>query len=253
MSAKIINPLLSLNRLRKALDYQSLVKVSQSGLKLEIKQVVPKAKVLVLAPHPDDDIMGCGGVIHKHILNGSKVRVIYITKGDGETQLFGKKITDTRRSEAISALRVLGVTEQYFGLVPDGKVTAQNAGQIIKEAIEDFEPELIYSPTELDDHADHRETANGLRWALKRSKKIDPALINLYFYEVWTPLYPNRIVTIDLETKLEAVRQHESQLKNRAYDEAIAGLNTYRGEILGAGSPAEAFLYLPADLWLKLK
>jgi LmbE family N-acetylglucosaminyl deacetylase len=250
---QLINPLISLNRLRKALDYQSLIKASRKELKMEIKKAAPKARVLVLSPHPDDDVLGCGGVIQKHLANGSKIRVVYITKGDGESSSAIQKIDEIRQSEAISALKVLGVGDFSFGQLSDGKVTAQTAGQVIKEAIDDFEPELIYAPTEFDDHSDHRETAHGLRWALLHSKKIDPALINLYFYEVWTPLYPNRLITIDLAKKLEAVREHKSQLKNRPYDEAIAGLNKYRGLILGAEEPAEAFLYLPADLWLKIK
>jgi LmbE family N-acetylglucosaminyl deacetylase len=220
---------------------------------MEIKQAVPKAKVLVLSPHPDDDVLGCGGVINKHVLNGSTVRVIYITKGEADGSFFAQQITETRQSEALAALKVLGVTESAFALIPEGQVNAENAGRIIKEEIDSFEPELIYAPTELDDHADHRETANGLRWALKHLERIDPALINLYFYEVWTPLYPNRLVTIDVDKKLEAIRKHKSQLANRPYDKAILGLNTYRGEILGAGQPAEAFLYLPADLWIKIK
>lgn len=250
---RLINPFLSINRLQKALGYQGLRKASLQGLKMEIKQAVPRARVLVLAPHPDDDVLGCGGVLIKHVLNGSEVRVIYLTRGNGNNSLVAQKNVEIRQSEAIAALKVLGISNFSFALLSDGKVTAQTSGQIIKEAIEDFEPELIYAPTELDDHHDHQETAHGLRWALQRTRKIDPSLINIYFYEVWTPLYPNRLITIDLEKKLSAVHKHQSQLKNRPYDEAIAGLNKYRGLILGADAPAEAFLYLPADLWLKIK
>lgn len=64
-------------------------------------------------------------------------------------------------------------------------------------------------------------------------------------YEVWTPLLrPQFCVSIDthITAKLEALRAYQSQLKNVAYDEAILGLNTYRGAMSGVGKTAECYM-----------
>lgn len=247
-SKKFLNSLLSANRLAKHIGYRNFLQSFNKGLEMRITEKVPQGRVLVLSPHPDDDAFGCGGSLYKHALNGSEIRVVYFTGGNLKDPSSSEK---TRGLEAKKALEVLGINDFVFGELEDGDILAKTAQALIKKEILDFKPDIIYLPTEIDDHADHREVTKGAKGALKEIEK-GLGELDLYFYEIWAPLYPNRIVTIDSGVKLKAIRCHESQLKDRAYDKAILGLNTYRGEIFGAGAPAEAFWVIKGDLWMKL-
>ncbi len=73
------------------------------------------ARVLVFAPHPDDDIIGCGGSIAKHVRGGSDVTVVYMTSGDAGSLKYSKgELAKMREAEAKNAAKVLGVKDLVF-------------------------------------------------------------------------------------------------------------------------------------------
>lgn len=210
--------------------------------------------ILVFAPHPDDEVIGCGGQICKHTAKGDQITVVFMTNGEaGDLEIPAQDLAATRRAEAQSACKVLGVKTLLWLGLPDGAVhyesdTVSKIAQIIREQT----PDVIYSPHAQDAHTDHQAAYLLIKEAINRAASHAFPLAETrpwqtaswLCYEIWTPLTrPQFCTSIDahIDTKLAALREYRSQLKNVAYDEAIKGLNTYRGAMSGKGKSAECF------------
>ncbi|MCK8816315.1 PIG-L family deacetylase [Natroniella sulfidigena] len=186
--------------------------------------------ILVLAPHPDDGVIGCGGTMAKYInLNQDlNLKVIYITDGRkaGEADSVERLITK-RKSEAEAALNSLGVNDFEFFDIKDGKVY-KNIIEI-KRRLESILPNYkhIFTPFIEDGHKDHQFTTLALYQVLQ-GLKIEN--IKIWNYEVWSPTIPNSLIDItdSIEQKKRAISFHESQLELVDYVEKIVGLNAYR-------------------------
>ena len=184
--------------------------------------------ILVLSPHPDDDVFGCGGTLIKHISQGHSVHVVYLCSGDkGVAKMSGTEATNIRKKEATNAAAILGIplSNLHFLNQPDEQLTVDN--QLVaslQSIIDEVKPNLIYLPSFVDNHPDHFQT-NLLLYAVQTGKAL------LSTYEIWTPHIPNRIVNItdQMEQKKQAMLAHKSQLEMLDYYDAIIGLNQYRG------------------------
>ena len=209
--------------------------------------------IVVITPHPDDDVLGCAGTLALAAKAGANIQVIYITNGihgttDGAAD---KRLISIRKKEARTALKCLGKIKTIFLGFDDGNYKANRQATIkIAEIIKSLKNLTIFTPWIFDHHSDHAETTKTLARALKISE-VDDAQI--WQYETWTPLIPNRIVPIKkrARVKLLAIKEHKSQLKCRRYDKAIAGLNEYRGGIAQLDGPAEAFFALDSKDFLR--
>ena len=189
-------------------------------------------KVLVFSPHPDDEAIGCGGVLRRHVLQGDDVRVVFFTSGEGGGHGRAKDETlDVRENEARRAASILGIPEPEFWREQDGSLRANRALTLrVAKTIEEFRAELIYVPSGKELHPDHRAAARLIR-AARRLVTVNPRVL---MFEVWTPLDTmDEIVDITpfMETKLAAVRAYRSQCSVLRFDEAIEGLARYRGEL----------------------
>jgi LmbE family N-acetylglucosaminyl deacetylase len=200
--------------------------------------------VLVIAPHPDDESIGCGGVICKHADRGDRVIAVFLTSGElGLKQLQREKAWSTRENEARNAANILGIADVIFLRGPDWtlakkikKVAVELRGVLKRE-----KPELIYLPHPREWHPDHAAAIRVLRAALTNASKSAPKLRG---YEVWTPLTEfNHLEDISavMPRKLRAVRAHRSQLAQIDYAAAARGLNAYRGALSGKCRYAEVF------------
>ena len=237
---KIKDNLLHLNNLRIALGYFVFQNAVKSKTKHEILEQIPRGNVLIIAPHPDDDVFGCGGTIGLHIKQGDKVTIFYLT---------GKNTN--REKEARKAAKVFGVTDQIFLNHKDGHISSnKKAVSELSNLIADYEPMIIDAPSFLDPNKDHFETAKILSQALKKV----PFLGTIFLYEVWSPIYTNRLVVIDktFEAKSKAMSMHKSQLKDRHYQSAMTGLAEYRAGMFNAGKYAEAFFACNKELYIQL-
>lgn len=206
--------------------------------------------VLVLSPHPDDDIFGCAGTMARHIEQGHRVRVVYLCSGDkGGKTGDRKKLTDIRRDEAIRATENLGIDKSFLTFLncPDEqlKPTRQRIEQL-KSLLLDFSPDIVYLPSFLDNHPDHLNTNYLLKAAAVKKFKIAA-------YEIWTPIIPNRLVDISkyIELKSAAISAHKSQLEQMDYRQAILGLNQYRAKMYSKKQMdyAEAFLFMSSKTY----
>lgn len=215
-------------------------------------QIVPKPfhkedKVVILAPHPDDDVIGCAGAL----LGARHALVIYVTDGRHGTPS-GKpsnKLIKVRQKEASAGLRCLGdkIDTIFLGNSDSSLKPTKAIAKTIANLITDFAKGNIYLfvPWALDDNRDHKAVAQLAHKAIRLMS--DDAVKEVWQYEVWSPLIPNRFIPLKgaaIRRKAKAIAAHRSQLKSRAYDKAILGLNAYRGAMAGIDCPAEGYLAL---------
>lgn len=195
-------------------------------------------RLLVLAPHPDDDILGCGGWMHQLVQGGrNRIKVVFLTSGD----LGGNAVQ--REQEAAAALDVVGVLDHEFWRYPDGQLPENAAlGQRIVDLVRAWRPDSIALPAPSEAHADHRRLTRGTLHHLTGRWQGE-----LLFYETVQAIgQPNRIVPIDLDTKLRALRHHTSQLQQYDYARSALAMATLRGVAVGAPA-AEGFIVFDWD------
>lgn len=200
--------------------------------------------ILVLAPHPDDETIGCGGTLCLHDQRGDRVVVAYLTSGElGLKKLSCRKAWAVREKEARAAAKILGVAKAYFLRQPDWMLHdhLSVAAAVLRPVLQLEKPRVIYLPHESDAHPDHRASSSILRLALHSLNGLRP---ELRAYEVWTPLPSHdRLEDISrvMPRKLRALRAHASQLNEFDYERAVRGLNAFRGELAARTRYAEVF------------
>lgn len=239
MLSKLKNNLLSLNHLRKFVGSEILYNAVKSKFQLKTAEISKNQKVLVLAPHPDDDVFGCAGTIKLHRLKNHQVKIIYFSKNS------------EREKEAAKAAAVLGADDLVFLNNCDGKIKSDNNNVfILEKIIADFAPDLIFVPSFCDPHPDHFAVCEILYKTLQQNNFT----ADIWSYEIWSPIFANRLVCIDevIDDKKTAIKMHYSQLKNRNYLNAFIGLAQYRAGMFNAGNYAEAFFSCNKQLYLKL-
>lgn len=220
-------------------------------------------RIVVVAPHMDDETLGCGGTIARHVLAGAQVTVAFLTDGrygasyegmtEPERDLRRKEIVATRRAEAQCAGRILGVQSLSFLDAEDGSLRKdRHVPGLLRAILERERPHCVYLPSFLEQHRDHR-AANGVLLTATAGTGLQ---FECRGYEVWTPLMPNCVVNIDatVELKRRAIACYRSQLDQMDYAHAALGLNAHRSLALGgnAGGFAEAFQALPLAEYLRL-
>jgi len=215
--------------------------------------------VLVFAPHMDDEVIGCGGTIRRHVLAGTRVTVVFLTDGrKGNTSLYEdptlsrddiaaaeERHSTERKQESRRAAEILGIQETVFFDGPDKGLDARPdlvaaAGEVMARCT----PQIIYVPSMLEVHPDHWAANRILYRALREQPRASWNDFVLREYEAWTPLLPNRLSDISgvFDTKMEALRVFQSQLAHVDYEHATRGLNSYRSVYRNRGKGyAEAF------------
>jgi len=202
--------------------------------------------VLVVAPHPDDEAIGCGGILCLHTLSGDRVAAVFLTSGEfALSDLAREKAWAIREKEAEESARILGIADVTFLRRPDhclGDRTEETAAAL-RSVLDRQRPQLIYLPHASDAHSDHRACLPIVFKALSGSAISRPELTA---YEVWTPLseFDDAVdISQTIERKLQAVRAHRSQMNQIPYDQAVAALNEYRGIMTRVGRHAEVFQF----------
>jgi len=200
--------------------------------------------ILVIAPHPDDESIGCGGALWNHTQRGDRVSVVYLTSGElGLKHLPHEKAWAIREAEARKASKILGLAEPAFLRCRDWFLgeSIEMTAAALEPALKAAAPEMVYLPHPLEWHPDHKAALPIFRSAAEQCG-IAPSAV--HGYEIWTPLAEyDHVENIDaaMPTKLRAVRAHRSQLEQLPYDRAIRGLNEYRGAIARGCRYAEVF------------
>lgn len=191
-------------------------------------------KVLVFAPHPDDEVLGCGGSLLKKIAAGYDVSIVYMTSGEGTSP------ASQREAEAAGSCRFMGIKDHFFLREPDGflHLTPQVAGAVTA-ILKREDPHIVYVPHQHEKNVDHAATHVIVHSCLAQA---DPEMV--LAYEVWTPMQNYGLIvdiTDVIEKKLEALMVHRSQVDYFPYDELTKALARFRGIVTGQGKFCEVF------------
>jgi LmbE family N-acetylglucosaminyl deacetylase len=209
--------------------------------------VVPELRrVLVIAPHPDDETIGCGGTLATLATRGSTVDVVVATSGSASvgSGLARRELAAQREAEVTAACVMLGVTEPRFLRYLDGELEAQiePLTDSLQVVIDEMHPDAIFVPWPMDAHPDHRAVATAVA-----ACALAPAT-EIWGYEVWAPLPANRLVDVTQAwpRKTAALELHRSAFAG--FDPfAFLSLQRWRSVFLLDGRGyAEAFLVLDA-------
>ena len=203
------------------------------------------ARVLVLAPHPDDETLGAGGLIAQARAAGATVCVALLTQGEAEPGADGPDHGLARLAECRAALEILGGATLLSLGGRDGRLTQDRRRLLapLAQALTKAAPDLVLAPAPGEAHDDHRAATWLLRHALGPARLARQPLC--LGYEVWRPLPATHALDISaaLEQKRRALACYAERLARQQMDQAILALNRYRGASLGlaGGGAAEAF------------
>ena len=119
-------------------------------------------KVLVIAAHPDDEILGMGGTIAKRVSKGDEVALLIVT--DGSTAQYRnnpklKEIIENKKRETENAANIVGISRIYYGDLPDMKLDVTphtEVNRVIEDVIDDFKPMVVYTHFDGDINKDHQ-------------------------------------------------------------------------------------------------
>ena len=206
-------------------------------------------RVLCVAPHPDDESVGCGGTLRRHVVEGDEVRVVFLTSGErGGHGRSPEETACVREAEATAAARILGAQGTEFWREPDGALRVhRRLVARLRELLSSWKPGTVYVSHSGDGHADHRAAARLVARAMSELPKTRRASRpEVLQFEVWTPLTRmDRIIDVTpfIDVKIAAIRAHASQCAVLAFDDAARGLARWRGEMFSwpEGEYAEVF------------
>lgn len=183
-------------------------------------------RILIVAPHPDDETVGCGGLLAKY---GTQCDILLLTDGRRGGPADGSQTeTETatiRKTEFDVAMAFFGVKHVRAMGLPDGSL-AKNAKAVTDVDLRPYDRILV--PYRNERHPDHAAAFRIIR----RLNKKQRSKAELLEYEVWSPITePNRFLDISdyMERKLEGIRLYRSQVRELDYEALTTGLNCYRG------------------------
>jgi LmbE family N-acetylglucosaminyl deacetylase len=211
--------------------------------------------VLVVAPHQDDEAIGCGGAVALQVRTGNAAAIVILQDGADGHEEFGmtrSALTEMRNEESRHAAAVLKIDHLYFLNHADLAASMEEATGELHRILVERKVDAVFTPFVLDGHPDHRTANYILAGALNRiSWKV-----RVLGYEVWGLTVPNVLVNIDqaMEEKLKMLSCFTFANKAVDYVHTTKGLNMYRSRLLGAGECqyAECFFEVPRQEFIDL-
>ncbi len=217
--------------------------------------------VLVVAAHPDDEVLGCGGTIARHAFEGDDVFVLILA--EGATSRDNRRTADqppevaALQASAAAAAEILGAAPPRFLGFPDNRLDGVDLLDVVKaveEVISEFSPGIVYTHHAGDLNIDHRIAFRAVITACR--PQPDTVIREIYTFETpssseWAPpdaahvFTPRRFVDISrtLERKMAALACYESELRPFPHARSIEGVGAlakWRGATMGCAA-AEAF------------
>jgi LmbE family N-acetylglucosaminyl deacetylase len=186
-------------------------------------------RVLAFAPHPDDEIYGCGGVLARYVAQGAQVEVVIVTDGAAQVEAGARDgHAATRAGESRAALACLGVqASSFWGLADRSLVGDDGLGARVAAAMRESAAEVVLAPSLWEIHPDHRALGAAVLEAASRADSAAPWLL---FYEIGAAQRPNLLVDITdvWPAKLRAMACFASQQQRQDYARHIEALNAWR-------------------------
>jgi len=216
-------------------------------------------KILVIAAHPDDETLGAGGTIAKHVANGDEVSVLILGEGIAsrkQKKEDSRSEIDSLRRDARRALAKLGVTDVIFHDFPDNRfdtLALLDIVKVVEKVVSEKKSEVVYTHHGRDLNIDHCITFNAVMTACR---PFGSSVKKILCFEVlssteWnaqtaaTVFLPNLFVDVSdtLGKKVSALKEYKSELRAYPYPRSVEGaeiLAKLRGLAIGSNA-AEAF------------
>lgn len=214
-------------------------------------------KILVIAAHPDDEVLGLGGTIAKHVNKGDEVYVCIVA--EGATVRYERGMINELKKYALQASEILGVKKVHFLGFPDQKLDTLSLIEIIKpieKIISNIEPEIVYTHHYGDLNKDHQIVFEA---TVTATRPIGNKIKKVLCYETpssteWSPpitkcaFMPNVYTDISdtLQKKIEAMMAYKSEVRNHPHPRSIETLRInaqYQGSKIGVKA-AERFMLI---------
>ena len=241
-------------RIREAVARRFLVRIHRATHRMPPRlRTVKRGRVLVIAPHVDDEVIPCGGAVALHREAGSEVAVVFISDsgGPGSDREMRRQLSELRLKESEAVAELMGHQILKRLNFPDSKlVTCEpQIAEELARILQEWQPDQLFCPFPSDGHGDHQATVSGTVTALEQSRWQG----EIWTYEVWSTMWPNTAVDITevIEKKRDAIRLNKSQIGDLDYLAGIIGLNQYRG-IQVRVEFAEAFFVCSPKVFCRL-
>ena len=218
---------------------------------------------MVIAAHPDDEVLGCGGTIIKHIQRGDEVHVLILA--EGVTSRDDTRVRKGRRDNvsklkdmAKKAHKILGSGSIQFMGFPDNRMDSVDLLDVVKVVEKEInfrKPEIVYTHHSSDLNIDHRITNQAVLTSCR--PEPDQSVKKIYCFEVpssteWQSPYFNTIfspqmfsdISDTLSLKLDALKAYDSEMRPWPHSrsiKAVEHLARWRGASVGLDA-AEAFV-----------
>lgn len=212
-------------------------------------------KILVIAPHPDDEVLGCGGTIAKHVRKGDELHLCIVTKA--YTPDWSEEFLKNRPKEIAKSNKILGIQKTYFLDYPTVKldtIPQNKLNKSISAVVNEVKPDIVYIPHKGDINKDHRLIFEASLVALRPVNHIVKKIVS---YEVisetaWgqelglfaPTIYEN--ISKTFEIKIKAMESYKSELRQYPHPRslmAIEALARKRGSEISVEF-AEAFMLI---------
>ncbi len=230
-----------------------------------IARTLPTGPVLVVAPHPDDEMAGPGGALLLHAAQGDAIAIVVVcdgTLGDPDARYDQDTYKHARETETTAVAAeflnsddvtffgfVDGVTEGnvdaiYPNLPPDPddkrRVLVNGLASHLEAQIERVQPRVIYHPWCGEVHSDHWACGEAMKLLVNNRPELFTAT-DVLGYEVWSTLVPETIIetTAVISTKMAALRRYHTQMSYVDLAEVVAGMSRYRAMLLPYESRSE--------------
>ena len=212
-------------------------------------------KILIIAPHPDDEVLGSGGTVAKHSKRGDEVYLCIVTKA--YTPDWSEEFLKNRTKEIEKANKILGIKKTHFLNYPTVKLDTfpqKELNEAILKVVDEIKPDVAYIPHKGDLNKDHRLIFES---SLVATRPANHKVKRILSYETLSetewgqsiePFIPNVYVDVSeiFEKKIEAMKAYESELKQCPHPrslEIIEALAKKRGSEVGVKF-AEAFILI---------
>lgn len=213
-------------------------------------------KILVVAAHADDEVLGCGGTIAKHVANGDEVTVMFMTNGVGSRAVDSTNVSKRNLAKERS-LQILGVESSYQFNFPDNamdSVPLLEVVKVVEKVIDKVQPQIIYTHFHGDLNVDHRICFDAVMTATRPVP--NQCVKEIYGFEVLSStewqIKPDMAFTPQLyvdvsdcfEDKIIALKAYNDEMRDSPHSrsfEHVEVLGKHRGYSVGV-KYAEAFM-----------
>lgn len=208
--------------------------------------------VLVIGAHPDDEVLGAGGAIAKHVDVGDEVNILIVSEGTTH-QYDDERIIEQKREDSRQCARRLGANEVYFGDLPDmrlGDIDHIKVNSVIEDVCKQVKPDIVYTHSRREVNQDHIAVHDSTLVATRPGSNISTILTyetpsSTDFSPSVEGFEPDLFVNIDdyIERKIKAFESYETEIREFPHPrsaEALRAIARARG-VAGGMEFAEVF------------